>query len=431
MTARGPQRIGFISTRLAGTDGVSLEARKWSGVLAGLGHKCFCFAGESDWPAELSYVVPEAHFQHPEVRELNASLFDTKTRSTAASRRIQAIKWHLTTHLRRFVHAFDLDLLIVENALAIPMHVPLGLALSEFIAEMGIPTIGHHHDFAWERSRFWPNAASDYLRSAFPPLLPSVRHVVINSIAAEQLALRTGAGSTLIPNVMDFDSPPERNDDVLEDVQGHAGLRSVLGLDPEETLLLQPTRIVPRKRIEQSIELARCLERPCTLVISHASGDEGTAYEEYLRTRASMMNVAVLFAADIARRRGRALDAREANAWAGDHLGDLYREADLVTYPSLIEGFGNAFLEAVYYRRPIIVNRYDVFRTDIEPKGFKVVAFDDFIGEDTVRRVLSLLETPSVQAEMVDHNYRLGERYYSYRTLKRRLVALLDDCLDA
>ena len=45
---------------------------------------------------------------------------------------------------------FKIDALIAENALTIPLHVPLGLALTEIIAETQIPTIAHHHDFYWE-----------------------------------------------------------------------------------------------------------------------------------------------------------------------------------------------------------------------------------------------------------------------------------------
>lgn len=425
----GRHRIGFVSTRLAGTDGVSLETSKWSDVLTELGHECFYLAGESDWPAERSHVVPEAHFQHPEVRKLNASLFGTEVRSPATSHGIQRIKQHLKTRLHRFARSFDLDLLIAENALAIPMHVPLGLALTEFITEVGIPTIGHHHDFAWERARFWPNAAADYLRSAFPPMMPSVRHVVINSAAAEQLALRTGANSMLIPNVMDFDSTTsEGGPRDLEDPQVRADLRSTLGIGPNEALVLQPTRVVPRKGIERSIELVHRLERPSTLVISHPSGDEGTDYEEYLRRYAEVMGVRIVFAAEaIALHRGRSADGREIHARVESRLGAVYRQADLVTYPSMVEGFGNAFLEAVYYRCPIVVNRYDVFRTDIEPKGFRVIAFDGFIGKETVRGVTSVLEDSALRTEIVDHNYRLGRRYYSYRTLRRRLKALLSD----
>ncbi len=131
-------RIGFVSTRLKGTDGVSLEVRKWAEVLTGLQHECFFFAGESDWPPGRSYVVPEAHFQHPDVLKLSADLFDDYIRTPETSHRVDALKTYLKTHLHRFIKQYSLDLLIVENALAIPVHVPLGLALTEVIAETSI-----------------------------------------------------------------------------------------------------------------------------------------------------------------------------------------------------------------------------------------------------------------------------------------------------
>jgi glycosyltransferase involved in cell wall biosynthesis len=190
-------------------------------------------------------------------------------------------------------------------------------------------------------------------------------------------------------------------------------------------LLLQPTRVVPRKRIEHAIELARRLDVKCTLVISHASGDEGTAYETYLRDYAYLMGVRVLFATDvIAHDRGRTPDGRKIFS-----LADVYQQADLVTYPSTVEGFGNAFLEAIYYHRPIVVSTYEIYRRDIQPKGFKVIGFEDFITEDCVQRTREVLHDPDLVAEMVDHNYELGRRHYSYRTLEKRLVALISEFL--
>ena len=85
---------------------------------------------------------------------------------------------------------------MVENALAIPLNLPLGLAIAEVVAETGIPVIAHHHDFAWERQRFAVNSVADYIAAAFPPALPSVRHVVINSVQAQQLASRTGLSAS-------------------------------------------------------------------------------------------------------------------------------------------------------------------------------------------------------------------------------------------
>lgn len=412
-------RIGFVAKRLAGTDGVSLEAAKWANVLTDLGHECYGFAGESDWPEERTYLVPEAHFNHPDVLALTTDLFDDYIRSPETSEKVQKLQSLLKEELYHFVHKFDLQFLIAENTLSIPLNVPLGLAITELIAETSIPTIAHHHDFGWERARFKVSAASDYQLGAFPPVLPSVHHVVINSAAAHELARRTGASSTLIPNVMDFDQPPPGPDDYGDD------MREVLGISSDEYFLLQPTRIVPRKRIEHAIELARRLEVRCTLVFSHSSGDEGNAYETYLKNYAKLMGVKVVFASDRFR--------YHRDETSGGHkvysLRDAYQQADLVTYPSTVEGFGNAFLEAIYYRRPIVMSAYEIYRIDIQPKGFKVIEFENIIDENTIQRAREVLTSPPLAIEMAEKNYELGRRYYSYGILRHKLVALMSECL--
>lgn len=418
-TSDKQHRIGFVSTRLAGTDGVTLETQKWANILTDLGHACFFFAGECDTPAEISEVVPKAHFNHPEILALNQDLFDNYTRSSETSGKIQSLRYYLKRRLYKFVKEFGIELLIIENALSIPMNIPLGLALTELIAETSIPTIGHHHDFGWERSRFKVSAASDYQLGAFPPILPSIRHVVINSYASRQLALRLGASSTLIPNVMDFDNSPPEPDDYSKD------LRENLGINPDDCILLQPTRVVPRKRIELAIEITRRLGSGCVLLISHSSGDEGSSYAKYLQTYAEMMDVKVIAIADrINHQRGQTKDGNKVYS-----LADIYQRSNLVTYPSTVEGFGNAFLETIYYKRPIVLSTYEIFRTDIEPKGFNVIGFGEFISEETVKQTRTVLSNPELAEQIVERNYDLGRRYYSFRTLEYRLVALVNESL--
>lgn len=234
--------------------------------------------------------------------------------------------------------------------MAIPMNVPLGLALAEFIAETNLPAIGHHHDFTWERSRYSVGAADDYLRAAFPATLHSIKHAVINSFGQKQLALRTGASSIIVPNVMDFEAAPPVADDYTSD------LRDRLGISPDEYFLLQPTRVVPRKRIERAIELAKRLDMPCTLVISHNSGDEGSEYLKFLKEYIDLMGVKIIFASNLINGvRGKAHDGKKIYS-----LADAHYPANLITYPSSIEGFGNAFLEAIYYCKPIVMSAYDI-----------------------------------------------------------------------
>ena len=102
-----------------------------------------------------------------------------------------------------------------------------------------------------------------------------------------------------------------------------------------------------------------------------------------------------------------------------------YPFADLVTYPSLVEGFGNAFLEAVYFKKPIVVNNYTIYDTDIRTKGFKAILFDDFITEATIRQTLEALNDPEHSRESCEHNYELALEYFSYATLRHELRVLL------
>lgn len=112
--------------------------------------------------------VPEAFFNHTDNLELNQRIFGQQVRSRELSDIIYRQKEYLKDTLYQFIRGFSIELFIAENCLSIPMHIPLGIALTEVIAETGIPCIGHHHDFWWERPRFLINAIPDIIQQAFP-----------------------------------------------------------------------------------------------------------------------------------------------------------------------------------------------------------------------------------------------------------------------
>jgi glycosyltransferase involved in cell wall biosynthesis len=407
--------IGFISFRFLGTDGVSLETSKWAEVLEEMGHKCYYFSGQSDRPSDRSMVVEEAHFLEPENRAYSSNFFDSTQRTREETAWIHSRREYFKEHLYSFVNEFKLDILIPQNILSFPLNIPLSMALVEIIAETSIPTIAHHHDFTWERKPLLVNSIWDYINMAIPPNLPSVQHVVINSSAGHQLARRVGVSSIIVPNVMDFENPPPEGDEYSSD------LRVALGIEPDELLVLQPTRVVRRKGIEHAIELVSRLGRKARLVISHASGDDGYEYEARVADFAERMGVRTIFSSErFGEYRGTTEDGKKIYS-----LWDAYPHADLVTYPSLIEGFGNAFLEALYHKRPIVVNNYAIYATDIRPKGFKVIEFDDYITERTIQDTLRILDDPSYQAEVCRFNYALALRHFSYRVLRSQFEVLL------
>ncbi len=413
-----PKRIGFVSTRLAGTDGVSLEAAKWATVLERMGMQCYYMAGEMDTPRERSLLVPSCHFNHPGAIEVYNGCFGQSVRLPRISRKCDELKAVLKQSVRDFVDHFRLDLIVPENAVTIPMNIPLGLAITEYLIELGTPAIAHHHDFYWERNRFHRNACSDYLTTAFPPRLPGIQHTVINSAQVEQLSLRAGVAATVVPNVMDFATPPPPPDGYADN------LRAELGIPDDHKLILQPTRIVQRKGIEHAVELTHRLGIPATLVISHASGDEGDDYALRVREYSDVLGVHTLLCGDrLSDERGLTPEGRKIYS-----LADIFDQADLVTYPSTIEGFGNAFLEAVYHRKPILVNNYAIYESDIRPKGFRTVEMDSFITSDAIAQAREVLTSPDLAAEMVETNYEVANSFFSFEVLEQILLTLLMNC---
>jgi mannosylglucosylglycerate synthase len=403
------KRIGFIATRFSGTDGVSLEAGKCAAVLERNGHECFWFAGMLDRAPDKSFLVPEAAVKYEKNVWIDQRVFGKKRRDPSVTDSIYELKVSLKRQLREFIRCFKIDLIIAQNALSNPVHLPLGLALTETIAETQIPTVAHHHDFYWESPRFLINSVGDYLRMAFPPNLPNIEHVVINSTAQEELALRAGISSAIIPNVQDFANPPP------VDPQQSRPFRESLEFKPDDVIILQPTYIIPRKGIEHAIQLVEELGDPrYKLLITHQVEAEAYEYGTWLQESALQ----------------RGVDLRMVNTGTGDpdgsepygrqiSLWDVYPHADFITYPSLYEGFGNAFLDAVYFRKPLLINRYATFVRDIEPKGFDLIAMDGYLNHQTVLRVKEVLTSPERREIMVNTNYEIALKHYSYAVLEK------------
>ncbi len=410
-------RIGFISTRLNGTDGVSLEVEKWVAVLRRMGHECYFCAGELGGYAAGGTLIPKLHFKHQSIITLSQRAFgpDKEADPEQLVENIYAVADEIRPPLRTFIRKNHLDVIVVENALAIPMNLPLGVCLTGLIAELGIPTIAHDHDFYWERERYQANAILDLLDTTFPPDLPTIRHVTINSIAQRRLLHRRGIDSVVIPNVMDYETPPPGIDEYNQD------LRQVLNLEKEDLFVLQPTRVIQRKGIEMAIELVRRLDiQHAHLYITHSATDEGLDYWHWLQREARLMHVdmqLIDYLVDVHRHME---DGHKIYS-----LWDAYIHADLVTYPSLYEGFGNALLEAIYFKKLTVVNRYPVYNADIRPLGFEFVELDGYVDEAAIEEVKTLLKDPAEVARRAEKNYEIARQHFSFQVLEAKLNDVL------
>jgi glycosyltransferase involved in cell wall biosynthesis len=226
--------------------------------------------------------------------------------------------------------------------------------------------------------------------------------VVINSIAAEELQSRRGLASTVVSNVMDFESGGPSGD-------GGARFRELVGIEDADVVLLQPTRVVRRKGIELTIELASRLDGSLKVIVSHPD-DLDSEYWDELLALASDLDV----------------DLRLVDIGRDRHaLASAYAAADLVCFPSLYEGYGNALVEALYYRSPVMVNRYPVYVSDIAPLGLDVVELDGVITDDTVAAATEMVQGGRSVEAAVDRNFEIGLENLSYAKVVELMGASL------
>lgn len=393
--------IGMFTFRFGGLDGVSLEAMKLADVLRSAGHEVVWFGGWLDPAFSPGSVAPDADFDTEQNAELQARVFGMADPDGEVGQIILERGADLRPAIEGFVGDHGVDVLIPHNVLSLPLHLPLALALTEVLESGSVKAVAHHHDWWFERDTYSPNNVPDLIERCFPAR--GIRHMVINTIAKAEVKSRFGIDATYLPNVMDFESGPPQGDPMA--------FRSRFGLSNGDIVLLQPTRVIPRKGIESSIALAARLDDPAIKVVVTHAADRDMSYWSSLEALAEAQGV----------------DLRFCPVAPGAALADAYAAADLVCFPSLIEGFGNALLEAFFYRRPVFVNRYAMYATDIAPTGVQCVEIEDgTLTRDAVDRVAQWLGDPAAVDDAVTTNYEAGLAHFSYAAVRERLLPLLE-----
>jgi len=350
--------IGIAIGRIGGVDGVALETEKWIEVFKRMGHKVFLISGEfQDWKInpERDTLVKQMSFFDPSCMwDQENAFFEPDEDPTELLYHIDNYSNFIEARIMDWIERNKIDILLSENASALPAHLSMGLAIKKVVTRTGIRTITHDHDFAWERGERYVSpfdGINDFIAETFPLREPNVINAVINTNAKEDLLKKYGQNSVVVPNVMDFD----KSFGIKNSTNG--GLRQELGLDKEDILLFQVTRIVRRKGIETAIQLVDKLQDSRIKLIitgSHAD-DEGSIYFNELSDQIRQLKLEdqVIFAAHVINHKGELGGVGETYS-----LSDAYANANSTTYFSTYEGFGNAFVESVLAKTPIFVNNY-------------------------------------------------------------------------
>jgi glycosyltransferase involved in cell wall biosynthesis len=275
----------------------------------------------------------------------------------------------------------------------------------------------------------------ELLEKYFPPVGEWVRQVVINSIAKKDLAERKGVVADVLYDCMDMVS----NSD--EENLGCREMLKAFGVTGEDLVVLQATRIVRRKNIEIAMDVVKEMEKyldklgkkRVVLVMAGYAEKRDEGYLETLRKYGEKLRINIV----------------ELNGMNNSHNGqegkrcglmDIYKFADLVTYPSGYEGFGNQFLEAVWAKKPIVVYEYPVYKTDIKPLGFEVVSLGDELKFDAgsglvsvnheviekcCAQVAEVISNQEIRKNMVEKNFEIAKENFSFEAAKKVWLNLL------
>jgi len=450
--------IGIFHYQVGRTDGVSLEIDKWKRVLEEIGHTVHLCAG--DLGTVEGALIEEMYHHRPDAKRLNYNTFgELRDYPDDAAYRAELLGLAdvIEGKMRDFVAEKGIDFLIPQNVWSVAASPPVAIALARVMHDLQLPALAHNHDFYWERTGGVALTCATAIELAdkyLPPRDPLARHVVINSLAQRALAERKGIESTVVPNVFDFDAPPWQPDDYNRD------FRARIGLGENDVFILQATRIVRRKGIELAVDFVKALDSPerrarlkerglydgrsfdddsrIVLVLAGYARDDATGgYVSRLEQKIKRAGIDALFIEDVVGGRRQTRDGQKIYS-----LWDTYVFADFVTYPSLWEGWGNQFLEALRARLPLMLFEYPVYLADIKDKGFRVVSLGSEIqGRDepglvqvapqvveaAADQAVELLTDARLRQETVEHNFQVGRRHYSLESLRGYLTRLIED----
>jgi glycosyltransferase involved in cell wall biosynthesis len=449
-------KIGMIHYKIQGTDGVSLEMNKWNKTFKEMGNEVFMLGAEVG--NDNNVIHPSLHHTSKIAKSLYNYSFVNKE-DFKSDDEYKKVLLGEAAKAEKVIDAFvvenNIDLIIPQNVWSVAMNPCVSIALEGVVKKYGLSVLAQHHDFFWERiggvnysCEFAKEMADEYI----PPKNKEYHHVVINQQGHDTLLNKKGLGSTIVPNVFDFNQSPWVIDDYNKD------FKEALGFSKDDIIFLQATRIVERKGIGLAIDLLSTLNdmKPSLigktlydgrtinentsfklLCVGYSSDDNTGTYVDRLVERAKSKNVELIFKSDFIAHEREIVDGiKKYSLW------DSYVFADIITYPSYWEGWGNQFLEGLFAKVPMVVYEYPVFVTDIKDRGFDYISLGDKHSKDdrtnlievdqsilkaAANKTIKYLLDGEFRIKNSNMNFDLGREHYSMQTLKEYLERLIKD----
>lgn len=376
--------------------------------------------------------------------------------------------------IRDFVRKHNIDLLIAHNT-SHPYNFITAVGLGYFIEELrdkGIiwpKVMVWWHDSYFEREQFRnPNPViKKYLRylpgteidgiAFINKSQPELARKLFQSLNVSRIDKFFSERTIVVPNTSSLDwdweslpwdedvlnAPPwdNYNDTFLRDIRLDCEIEN-RGFTMEDTvILLQHTRVVPRKKIEVALDFAFQLEqrykqdrkRKCiALLISGHSGDEQVAYKQHLQdyydelaTQNPDANVILIWGEHrILSHRDIIVDKKYYNFYEVPAI--VASLGGIGTYFSEVEGFGNNLLEMVSFGVPALINKYDVYKSDIEHLGFRFPSIENCrLNDELVEEAYRILNDYKYRNQLVKHNLEILRDKLDHKIIAELLKPLI------
>ena len=75
-------------------------------------------------------------------------------------------------------------------------------------------------------------------------------------------------------------------------------------------------------------------------------------------------------------------------------------------YPTALEGFGNQFIESIFFEKPILLTPYEVYKKDIKPLGFSTIEIEEKISNTSLEKIKSLIGKPNKLEKITKNNFK-------------------------
>lgn len=446
-------KIGICHYRTGKTDGVSLEIEKRAKLLSEMGHVVKLIGGEESIGAD--FVIPELEFDRPDVAIIKNNAFSELKdfeSEDALMKYIDSISEKIERQMLVICEKERFDLLFLHNIFSHGRNIAAAKAFYKLSKQVNTKFIAVDHDFYTSYGDLYKSnheGVNDFLKMYVPPRDSAIKHVVINSLLCEEIKKNYDLDSIVFPDTMDFDQTKWTQDDFNKEMLADFGIKE------NDVVILQATRVVERKAIETAIKLAhsvkgrmselkgktlyngKVMDESSDVVLLLPGFVEPASLEYFNKMKNLSMNLGVkLMAVNSMIGSNRMTNTNGDKQYS---LWDCYVYADVVTYPSVWEGWGNQFIEAVFAKKPVIVFEYPVFEKDIRNEGYKVISLGNKYKTDNETGLVVVDEEKIEEAsdkavewlrnldtnDILETNFKIGNKFHGNRVL----VGLLERCL--